>query len=146
MPQLTFPVLSRELTLPVFIGITRRATLVALAAGGPILAPVATTGMIDTGTSITCVAGQVIRQLGLTRVARASTQTVAGQVAVDLFEVSLTLGIAGGQAGPVLVQPDLVVMELSNPPPGVDVLIGMDILLDSRFLLDGPGRQFFLDW
>jgi hypothetical protein len=28
----------------------------------------------------------------------------------------------------------------------VEVLVGLDVLLDCRFLIDGPGRQFVLDW
>ena len=37
-------------------------------------------------------------------------------------------------------------MELIDPPPDVEVFIGLDILLDCRLLLDGPGRQFTLDF
>jgi hypothetical protein len=36
-------------------------------------------------------------------------------------------------------------MELPLGTP-VDVLIGMDVLLGCRMLLDGPGRQFTLDF
>ena len=46
----------------------------------------------------------------------------------------------------MLTRSDLRVMELANPIPGVEVLIGLDILLDCRLLLDGPARQFTLDF
>ncbi len=46
----------------------------------------------------------------------------------------------------MLTRGDLTVMELANPIPDVEVLIGLDILLDCRLLLDGPGRQFTLDF
>ncbi len=62
-----------------------------------------------------------------------------------LYRISLTIFDLAQQHLPWFVQPDLVVMEL---PPGtpVDVLIGTDVLLDCRMLLDGPGRQFTLDF
>jgi hypothetical protein len=46
----------------------------------------------------------------------------------------------------MLTRSDLVVMELTDAIPDVDVLIGLDIFLDCRLLLDGPGRQFTLDF
>jgi hypothetical protein len=44
-----------------------------------------------------------------------------------------------------VVQPDLLVMELPLGFP-VDVLIGMDVLLGCRMLLDDPARQLTLDF
>ncbi len=46
----------------------------------------------------------------------------------------------------MLTRDDLLIMELIDPIPGVEVLIGLDILLDCRLLLDGPGRQFTLEF
>jgi hypothetical protein len=46
----------------------------------------------------------------------------------------------------MLTRGDLVVMELIKPIPNVEVLVGLDILLDCRLLLDGPARQFTLDF
>ncbi len=37
-------------------------------------------------------------------------------------------------------------MELTTPLPVVEVLIGLDILLGCKFLLDGPARQFSLEF
>jgi len=72
-------------------------------------------------------------------------QGVGGTPAVGLFRVPLSIF---DPAQPLLswfVYPDLLVMEL---PPGtpVDVLIGMDVLLNCRMLLDGPGRIFTIDF
>jgi hypothetical protein len=46
---------------------------------------------------------------------------------------------------PWLVQPDLLVMELPSVLP-VDVLIGMDVLLTCKLVVDGPARQFTLEY
>jgi hypothetical protein len=46
---------------------------------------------------------------------------------------------------PWFIVPDLEVMELPSQI-AADVLIGMDVLLQCRMLLDGPGGQFTLDF
>jgi hypothetical protein len=65
-------------------------------------------------------------------------------VKVNLFEVGLTISGQAGKAGPMLVRDQLIVMELTQALPNIDVLIGRDILNDCLFILDGPGRQFTL--
>jgi hypothetical protein len=42
--------------------------------------------------------------------------------------------------------PDRNVLELANPIPGLDVLIGMDLLLTIKMILDGPRKQFILEF
>jgi hypothetical protein len=37
-------------------------------------------------------------------------------------------------------------MELPQPLSGVEVLIGMDILMNCKLLLDGPARQATLEF
>ena len=46
----------------------------------------------------------------------------------------------------MFVRPTLLVSELANPLPNVDVLIGMDILSECVTLIDGPARQFTLSF
>jgi hypothetical protein len=46
----------------------------------------------------------------------------------------------------MLTRRDLIVMEMPSPIPGVDVLIGLDVLLDCKLLLDGPARSFTLEF
>jgi hypothetical protein len=46
----------------------------------------------------------------------------------------------------MLTRDNLLVMEMPSPIPGVEVLIGLDILLDCKLLLDGPARQFTLEF
>jgi hypothetical protein len=60
--------------------------------------------------------------------------------------VSVSITDFGTPGAPLFVQPTLLVMELPLALANVDVLIGMDILLGCRMLLDGPARQFTLDF
>lgn len=64
---------------------------------------------------------------------------------MKLYQVSLSIFDATQPLLPWFVIPDLEVMELP-PHVTIDVLIGMDVLLQCRLLLDGPGRQFTLDF
>jgi len=147
MPQLTFPLSSSgELTLTVVIGHGRKALLGFLAARQPIPRPAWTTGVIDTGTNITCVTPAVLQRLQLSSTMQGSSQTVGGPVAANLFEVSVSIPPARNVPGPMLTRRDLVVMEMPSPIPGVEVLIGMDILLGCKLILDGPARQFTLEF
>jgi hypothetical protein len=59
--------------------------------------------------------------------------------------VSLTILDPTRPQLPWFVQPDLLVMEMPAGLP-LDVLIGMDVLLGCRLTLDGPARQFTLDF
>ena len=63
-----------------------------------------------------------------------------------LYEVSLSVLDLGNPAGAKLTLPDLLVMELPAILHGIDILVGMDVLLTMRFALDGPGRHFSLDF
>ena len=146
MSQLTFSMPTGELKLTVVIGLSGQESAKLLATGLSIPTPVWANGFIDTGTNITCVARRVLQGLGLSPSGSTKTQTARGQVSVNLFEVSLGIPPAGNLPGPMLTRSDLVVMELAAPIPDVEVLIGLDILLDCRLLLDGPARQFTLDF
>jgi hypothetical protein len=146
MPRLEYPVVPNGLLVDVIVGWNRPETVTALAAGTAISMPVRARGVIDTGTDVTAVAAPVLRQLGLALVQQTTTQTASGRVSVDLFEVSLGVTDLAAPTGPELVEPDLLVMELAAPPIGIDVLIGLDVLLGCWFTLDGPGRRFAIDF
>jgi hypothetical protein len=145
MAQLTFPIVSRELKLRVLIGHNRPA-LARLIAAGQLPAPVWTKGVLDTGTNITCVTPAVLQSLGLRSTTRTRTHTVGGRAGVRLFRVSVSIPPRGNVAGPMLNEPNLKVMEMPAPIPGVEVLIGMDLLLNCRLIVDGPARQFSLEF
>ncbi|MBA4063470.1 MAG: hypothetical protein C0501_07110 [Isosphaera sp.] len=145
MPQLTFPIAAAELLVDARVNLPAPDLSAVLAAGGPAPASVPVRGEIDTGSNATAVAPWVIRQLGLQPRVHTTTRGVTGSAQVRLFRVSLTILDASRPHLPWFVQPDLVVMELTTALP-VDVLIGMDILLGCRLLVDGPALSFTLDF
>ncbi len=146
MAQLTFPLQQNELRLVAVISLNHQAMAALVAAGQPFPTPIWATGLIDTGSSISCITADIVQKLGIPAVVHTSTRTASGSVPVRLFRVSLSIPPAGNLPGAMLTRDDLLVMELIDPPPDVDVLIGLDILLDCRLLLDGPARQFTLDF
>lgn len=146
MNQLTFPLQAGELKLDVMLSLHHQAMVDRLAAGLSLSAPLWATGVVDTGSSVTSIVPDVIQRLGAQFVSHSRTHTAAGPVPVRLFRVSLSIPSASKLPGPMLTRDDLIIMELIDPIPGVEVLIGMDILLDCRLLLDGPDRQFALEF
>lgn len=146
MPQLTFPLQQNELRVPAVISLNHAAIHGLIAAGQPLPKPIWTTAIIDTGSSLSCVTSDVLQKLGIAAVMQTTTQTAKGSASVYLFEISLSIPPAGNVPGTMLTRSDLLVMELIDPIPGIEVLIGLDILLDCRLLLDGPARRFTLDF
>jgi hypothetical protein len=90
MAQLTFPITGFELKLPVVVGPNRKALLAQLAAGQALPAPVWTDAVVDTGSNVTCVSLALVRRLRLAPTGQSGSHTVGGQVAANLFEVSLS--------------------------------------------------------
>jgi hypothetical protein len=115
------------------------------AAQQPAPTPVVAQALLDTGSNVTGVAASLIQQLPLTPYAQSQTQGLSGTTSVRLFYVSLIIFDPAQPHGPRFTQPNLLVMELP-PSSTLDVLIGMDVLLDCRMLPDGPGRQLTLDF
>ena len=144
MPQLTFPVTRAGLTVPVWIGLSGKLTAFLLTAGRKIPAPVQVRGLLDTGSDVTVVASWVLQQLAIPAVTTSSTQTVSGPVTVRLYEISLSITAPGQPGAPMLIEPDLLAMELATVLQDTDVLIGLDVLLKRRLVLDGPATQFTL--
>ncbi len=64
----------------------------------------------------------------------------------DIYRVSLSLLDSPGGHVPMLTFNDMRVLELTSPLAGVDVLIGMDVLLTCRLLVDGPAHLFAIDF
>jgi hypothetical protein len=139
-------VFSDGLLVDVVVGLDRATTLAQLAAGQPITAPICVRGEIDTATNITAVSTAILQRLGVPLQYQTTTQTAAGPVAANVFDVSVGIRDFRDPTSPELVQPTLPVMELKAALPVVDVLIGLDILLGCKFLLDGPGGQFSLEF
>jgi hypothetical protein len=147
MAQLTFPVTGAGLSVPVWIGLSGQTTAALVAVGMPVTPPIRARGLLDTGTDVTAVASWVLQQLAVSVTTTTSTHTAAGQVPVRLYRVSLGITDPSLPPGtPWLTQPDLLVMELPTGLPDIDVLIGLDVLLECKLILDGPARQFTLEF
>jgi hypothetical protein len=146
MPQYTYPIPAGELTLPLVIGLGADEAQGRISAGQALPSPVWGTGVIDTGTTVTCIAGFILRQLGTMPGKQATSQTATGQLVADLYKVSLSIPAPGPSTGPMLTRRDLLVMEMTQVIPGVEALIGLDVLLEIKLLLDGPARSFTLDF
>ena len=84
MPHLSFIVSPDGFTLPVVVGLNGQASAACVASGQSVSPPLLAAALIDTGSDITCVAGRIMRQLGLKSVLQRKTQTIGGLVAVNL--------------------------------------------------------------
>jgi hypothetical protein len=146
MPRLVFPVLADGLLVDVLIGLDRGTTLAQLAAGQAIAAPIRARGEIDTASNVTAVSAAILKRLGVAVQYQTTTQSVAGSVAVNVATVSVGVRDFTGPQSPEFVEPTLHVMEWTAASPPLEVLIGLDILLGCKFLVDGPGRTFSLEF
>jgi filamentous hemagglutinin family protein len=140
MPLLSLPIGPDGYVLDVLVGLPGHSTAALVAAGQRVPAPLAARGTIDTGTNISGVAAALLQRLALSSVLQSSTQTIAGSLTVNLFEVSLSLI---SPAGVLFTHPQLTVMELPHAAAD-EVLIGRDILDAGLLVGHGPGQSFTL--
>jgi hypothetical protein len=146
MAQLHFPVTRAGLAVPVWIGLTSQTTAPLVAAGGPVPAPVRARGLLDTCTDVTAVAPWILQQLAVPVITTTSTHTAGGPVKVQLYRISLGITDPTQPSGaPWLTEPDLLVTGLAAALPDTDVLVGLDVLLGYRLMLEGPARRFWLE-
>ena len=145
MSHATFKVTVAGLEVPTLIGLDGSTTVDLHSAGKPIPPPLKVKGLLDTGSNVTAVDKSVLTSLGILGFHQTATHTITGTVPVNLYKISLSI-IDDTGTGVCFTKPDLTVMELAIVIPGVDALIGLDILLDCRFLLDGPARHFTLEF
>jgi hypothetical protein len=147
MPQqLTFPISPDGLALDVRISAPASVLHSRLAAGQP-LPPVATVrALIDTGADATSVAPDVLARLGLTSAGQVQMITASGMVLVERYEISLSIFGLSGVAGPALVRPTWHVTGFSQALPGVEALIGLDLIRQIVLTVDGPGGRFSLEF
>jgi hypothetical protein len=80
--------------------------------------------------------------LGISPIQQHTTQTLSGSLSIRLFEVSFSIPALSTGTGPLLVLPQLVVMEFTQPLQNIEVLIGLDVLMQCVLQLDGHNRQF----
>jgi hypothetical protein len=143
--QLTFPIVTDELLVDVRVNLPAPALALLLASQQPAPASVLARAILDTGSNATGVATSIIQQFQLSPAHQSQTQGITGSASVQLYRVSLSIFDAAQSHLPWYIQPDLLVFELLPGSP-VDVLIGMDVLLGCRTLVDGPNRLLTIDF
>jgi hypothetical protein len=130
--------------VPGLVGVNDQTTASLVQSGQPVPRPVAVRCLLDSACDRTAIPGSLARQLQLAREKPVSTQTAGGTVQVNQYRISLSVIGPTGTAGSLLTWPDLLVTELAVSLANVDVLIGLDVLRQSLFLLNGPSDQFIL--
>jgi hypothetical protein len=144
MPHVTFPTSTDGLIIDALVGLPGAVMTAIQQSGKPIPPPVLIRALVDTGADATSLSGGCAMRVGLKTAGRQSMQTAGGSVIVNQYDISFSIS-APHQAGGILsVRPDLRVTEWLYPGPGLDALVGMDVLSEGLLILDGPGRQFTL--
>ncbi len=144
MAQLTLPILAADLELTALVNVGKQRMEELVQTGQALPRAVVGKAVIDTCSTLTCVAPAVARQLGLTPIGRATSQTALGQMKANVYRVSLSLLDSPTPVGPLLTFGEMDVLELPTAP-GVAVLVGMDVILACKLFVDGPARSFVLE-
>jgi hypothetical protein len=105
-------------------------------AGGAAAAPQTFTAMIDSGASISCINIGAAQQMGLQQVSSTQLGGVGGSSEAPIYAAALTLLQYNVTVDPVQIA------GVSNPLPGVDMLIGRDILRQLDFDYQGSAGSF----
>lgn len=147
MPHFTFSASPAGLIVDVLVGLGQTDLDERIAASRAYPNPIWCRGEIDTGSSISGVSSSILRSLGLSRpVRRVSTTTAGGQMSVDLYRISMTIMNLADPMTDRLHLSDVEATELPHTLIGIDLLIGLDVLLQYQFHLNGPASQFKLDF
>lgn len=144
MARIVLPVVPDGLVVDVVVNV-EVPVLIPLWAKGTGPSPISGRGIIDTGSDITGVKLPILQHLAIPTIRRATTKGIAGALSVNLYRISLHVVDVQNLNLPWLSQTSLVIMELAQDFP-FDVLIGLDILLTCRMFVDGPARQFWMDY
>jgi hypothetical protein len=144
MARLTFSFGQDGLLVPTLVNLSTPAMQALQAQGQPLPPNVRARGMLDSGSTITAVAPWVLTTLKAVPGKTASTQTAAGNVGVTFYQVSFSIYHAGG--GPMLTRRNWRVTSLAEDLADVDVLFGLDLLLEIVLNVNGPGKTFSLDF
>jgi len=105
-------------------------------AGGSGGAPQTFTAMIDSGASISCINIGAAQQLGLPQVSSTQLGGVGGSSEAPIYAAALVLPEYNVTVDPVQIA------GVGNPLPGVDMLIGRDILRMLDFDYRGSEGKF----
>jgi hypothetical protein len=145
MAKLIFPLDAAGWCVDVRVNLNTAALQTLQTTGQVLPNSISARGLIDTGSDVSAVASSILQRLAVPVHSQRTTQGIGGAIFVRLFKVMLFILDVGQPHLPWLIHPDLLVMELPSAVP-VEVLIGQDVLLAYKLLLDGPGRQLTLDF
>jgi hypothetical protein len=146
MPHAQYPMPGKEMLVEVVVGLNTAQVQAMQAAGQPIPPFVRLHALIDTGTDVTAVTPAALAPLGLTPSGTVQTITAAGMVVVNYYEVSLTILRPGPAFAPGLARGMWTITEFLHSAPGLDVLVGMDVVSECLLIVDGPNQYFTLAW
>lgn len=110
----------------------------AYAQGGGAGTPKTLTAMIDSGASISCITIQGAQSIGIPQVSSTQLGGVGGMTNAPVYGASITLPQFNVTVDPVQIA------GVANPLPGVDMLIGRDILRQLIFTYKGGEGVFTL--
>lgn len=82
-------------------------------------------GLLDTGATNSCISSEVVRRLQLEPIGKRSIHTAAGESVVNNYSVSVVVFL---ESDPATVLCQHVNAAEFTPSPGLDVLIGLDII------------------
>jgi hypothetical protein len=144
MAVLTFPINPDGLSLDALVGLDHRASHALLGRGAALPRPQRVRALLDSGTDLTAVSAPVLSRLPVTvtRGRPVRTHTTSGIIHTPTFYISLSIPPAPGAAGSLLVVARLRVNRLPVPLPALDVLIGLDVIRQYLWAIDGPGGNF----
>jgi hypothetical protein len=143
MTDLTLPIQPGGLLLDVLVGHNNVQTQELLDAGLPLVRPVKVVAFIDTGADISGISATLARTLSRSPVHYLHTITAGGSIRTACYQISLSFLDATGTRL-LFVIPDLLVTEMTTPPTRLDVLVGLDVLLQCVLIVDGPNGSFTL--
>jgi hypothetical protein len=101
----------------------------------------------DTGCSHTSIHSSIATKCGLTVLGKGGATTPAGNVAVNLYHGDLLFRSLVGRPSTFEWRfADRTFVEMLNPNPAFDALLGMDILNEGTFICSGLHKQATFSW
>jgi hypothetical protein len=104
-------------------------------------------GIADTGCSHTSIHSSVAQKCGLSIISKGSSSTPGGIVATNIYHGDLVLRplLPGGAPFEWRFQ-DWRIIEMVNPNTAFEALLGMDVLNNGVFVVNGALKQATFCW
>jgi hypothetical protein len=143
MPFLTFSIGAEGALVDIFVALSTPRVDALKAAGMGFAPPEKVKALIDTGASISSISPRIAQTLGLVPTGITpiySATTTGGPKNSNLYDVCL----AFAQPSIKVLGVNIPVIEASLFTPGVDVLLGRDMLRQCLCIYDGQSSMFIL--